>query len=154
MLKQLHFPFAGQSKSKSEGQEKFTFLYGALSAVAVALAIIYSVFAGFSWQHCLLLSIGAAVVGYSIAFTFAELYKSDKTKKVSAAEAAKEEEVYAPRPVSVSPPTGDPYPHHEDYTESQGLDQGQLTARIPGTTPFVGELESRHGKQEEKAAKP
>jgi hypothetical protein len=35
------------------------------------------------------------------------------------------------------PPAGsEPYRHHEDHAESPGYDEGQLTSRLPGTTPF------------------
>lgn len=151
MLKQQHLPIAEVSRSKSgSGQEKFTFFYGAFAAIGVALAVIYSVFAGFSLRNCLWLAIGGAVIGFSLAFSVSELYKAGKAKK--AAPTKEEADVYGARPVSIAPPTGDPYPHHEAYTESQGFDQGQLTARIPGSTPFVDALESR--KRKPQSARP
>jgi hypothetical protein len=30
----------------------------------------------------------------------------------------------------------EPCPHHENYPESPGEDQGQLTSHLPGSTPF------------------
>jgi len=51
--------------------------------------------------------------------------------------------VYATRTVAVKPPTGEPYPHHEYFVESAGFDQGQLTSRIPGSTPFLDSFVER-----------
>lgn len=137
MLKQLHVPFFGLSESKpSSGEEKFTFLCGALSAIGVACAIAYSMFARLSWPQGWIVSIGGGLVGFAIAFVFSELYRSGGSQKTRAAEPANKPDVYASRSVSANPSTGEAYPHHEDYTESQGFDQGQLTARIPGSTPF------------------
>ena len=48
-----------------------------------------------------------------------------------------EPDPYAPRQITVAPPTGEPYPHHEDHPESAGLDQGQLTSRLSETTPLI-----------------
>jgi hypothetical protein len=40
----------------------------------------------------------------------------------------------------------EPYPHHETHPESPGLDQGQLTSHLPGSTPFFEGVDSTiHG---------
>ena len=53
------------------------------------------------------------------------------------------EDAYGPRKVELKPPSGEAYPHHEYFTESAGFDQSQLTARIPGSTPFIDDRPQR-----------
>ena len=87
----------------------------------------------------MLLLIGGLFVAWGIVFTFLELRLLAQTPKERAGDILPEEkEPYGP--VTVQPATGDPYPHHEDYPESVGFDQGQLTSRISGSTPFVEDL--------------
>lgn len=151
MNKQLpHVSFAGLAKAGPvSGAEKFTFLYVIGSAVAITCAIAYSLIAGLTGLQSLLLLTGSVLVACAAVFCLLEMRRAAPRAKTSADEAFKEDaDLYASRTVDIKPPTGDPYPHHEDYTESAGFDQGQLTARIPGSTPFVDKfLESREKKR-------
>lgn len=112
-------------------QEKFTFLYVATSALAVTCGIAYSLFAGLTFLHGSLLIAGCLLVGWAFVYNFMEVRRA----------ATKESRPIQPDPygahtVVTGPPTGDAYPHHEQYGESQGFDQSQLTARIPDQTPY------------------
>jgi hypothetical protein len=94
------------------------------------------------WTERVLLLIGGLFVAWGILFTFLELRRLAQTPKERAEDiVAEEKERYGP--VTIQPPTGDPYPHHEDYPESAGFDQGQLTSRISGSTPFIEDLVHR-----------
>ena len=127
-----------------QGQEKYTFLYVAISAVAVAFAVAFSAITGLAWKQSILVTIGCFVVAFAIVFCFMEVRRAARAAKAGAAETpVQRPNPYASRSVTVAPPTGDAYPHHEDYVESQGFDQGQLTARIPDATPFVEGFLSR-----------
>lgn len=130
------------------GQEKFTFIYVVISAAAVTCAIAYSLFAGLAFWQGFLLVIGSLLVACAFVFILMEMRRASRKAKTRAGEATNEDaNLYASRAVSVAPPTGEPYPHHEDFAESAGFDQGQLTARIPGSTPFIDKLNRPHGKQ-------
>jgi hypothetical protein len=123
-------------------QEKFTFLYVAISAVAVTCAIAYSLFAGLTFLHGALLIAGCLLVGWAFVYNFMEVRRATLAKKPGEP-APTEPDPYGPHTVVTAAPTGDSYPHHEDYTESQGFDQSQLTARIPDQTPYPTGLFSR-----------
>lgn len=116
-------------------QEKFTFLYVAISALAITCALAYSLFAGLTFLHGLLLAAGCLLVGLAFVYNFMEVRRASLEKKGGEAAPA-EPDPYGPHTVVTAPPTGDAYPHHEDYVESQGFDQSQLTARIPDATPY------------------
>ena len=126
-------------------QEKFTFLYVAISALAVTCAIAYSLFAGFTFLRGSLLIVGCLVVGWAFVYNFMEVRRA--TRK-SASTGPSEPDPYGPHTVVTASPTGDAYPHHEQYVESQGFDQSQLTARIPDQTPYpTGLFTRRRGKK-------
>jgi hypothetical protein len=114
--------------------EKFTFLYVAISAVAVTCAIVYSLFAGLTFLHGSLLIAGCLVVGWAFVYNFMEVRRAKLAGKGEPLPL--EPDPYGPHQVLTAPPTGDSYPHHEAYVESQGFDQSQLTARIPDQTPY------------------
>lgn len=138
---------AGPAKAGHRGGEKFTFLYVAGSAVAVSCAIAYSLFASLAGLQSLFLLIGAVLVACAAVFCALEVRRIVPRAKTENVEAFNERtDPYASRSVDIRSPTGDPYPHHEDYTESAGFDQSQLTARIPGSTPFLDRLENREEK--------
>ena|SRR5579863_802634 len=125
------YKFVGSAR----GEERFAFLYVVIAAGAVASAMIYGGIAGLSWTRTLLALLGCLIVGWAILFSILEVRRISRAAESRPLEAL--EEPYPSRIVVVQPPTGEPYPHHEDYTESQGFDQGQLTSRIADTTPFV-----------------
>lgn len=118
------------------GEEKFTFLYIAISAVAITCAVAYSLIANLGLFQSSLLLTGALVVGCAFVFSYMEIRRITRPFK-AAGKSDAEPDPYGPRKLKIAEPTKDAYPHHEDYVESQGFDQSQLTARIPGSTPFV-----------------
>ena len=136
------------------GQEKFAFLYVAISAVAVACAMSFSGIAGLTrWQTVLLL-IGCLIGAWGTVFSFLEVRRIARTATDKADEALEEgANPYRSRTVVVRPPTGEPYPHHEYFPESQGLDQGQLTSRTPGETPFIDSFLSRRRSKKQAATR-
>jgi hypothetical protein len=139
----LNVPVAGQGRAKflgvRTGQEKFAFLYVAISAIAVACAMTFSGVASLTIFQTVLLLIGALIGAWGTLFTVLEVrriaHKADR--------APWQGDPYYSRTLAVKPPTGEPYPHHEYFTESQGLDQGQLTARTPGGTPLIDSFLNR-----------
>lgn len=153
----LNASVAGSGKAKFigivRGEEKFAFLYVVISAVVVGCAMTYSWIAGLAWWQTVLVLIGGLAGAWATVFSFLEVRRIAKTPKYRAEEALKEEaDPYASRTVVVAPPTGEPYPHHEDYAESAGLDQGQLTSHLPDSTPFIDTFLSRR-EQKQKAAR-
>lgn len=135
-------------------EPKITFLYVVISAVAVACVMIYSGIAGLHWRQSLLLLTGGLIGAWATLFSFLEFRRIGQTPENRTREALKEyPDPYAPRIVVVAPPTGDPCPHHEDYPESQGLDQGQLTSTLPYSTPFIDRFLSRRRTKKELAGR-
>lgn len=152
----LNASVAGHEKAKFlgivPGQEKFAFLYLAISAVVVACAMTFSGIVGLAWWQTVLLLIGGLVGAWATVFSFLEVRRLGQTAMNTADQALEENaNPYSSRTVAVDPPTGDPYPHHEDYPESQGLDQGQLTSRLPDATPFIDSF-LRHGRNKKQEA--
>lgn len=131
------------STAPTPHQEKFTFLYVAISAVAVTCAIAYSLFAGLTFLHGSLLVVGCLLVGWAFVYNFMEVRRATLARKKAGEAAPTEPYPYGPHEVVTAPSTGDSYPHHEDYVESQGFDQSQLTARIPDQTPYPRGLFAR-----------
>jgi len=135
-------------------EPRFAFLYVVISAVAVACVMIYSAIAGLAWWQTSLLLIGCLVGAWGTLFSFLEVRGLPQTPKNRAGEALQEyADPYLPRTVIVAPPTGEPYPHHEDYAQSSGLDQGQLTSQLPDLTPFVDRFLSRRSTKKQKAGR-
>jgi len=142
---------AGLGRSKfasiAPGNERFAFLYVVIAAGATASAMIYSGIAGLAWSRSLLMVIGAVVVGWAVLFSVLEVRRLAQTPDEAAKAREDASNPYSARTVVVvEPPTADPYPHHEDYVQSSGFDQGQLTSRIADTTPFIGKFEKRGRK--------
>jgi hypothetical protein len=134
----------------ARGEEKFAFLYVVIAAGAIASAMVYSAIAGLSWLQNLLLLVGCLIVGWAILFSVLEVRRIASTPKNRGEAAFKED--YPDRIVTVEPPTGDPYPHHEDYPQSAGFDQGQLTSRIPNSTPFMDRFLNRQRSKKQPVA--
>jgi len=145
--KQLNLALAGQGKGRSvSGQEKFTFLYVAFSCFALTGAIVYSMLAGLTRLQSLFLLVGSVLVACAAVFFSLEVRRMARgARGVEAVKA--EADIYASRSVPVNPPSGEPYPHHEQFVESAGFDQGQLTSRIPGETPFLESFFSRRSRK-------
>lgn len=131
---------------------RFAFLYLVASAAAVGCAMTYSWITNLgTWQTVLLVT-GCLIGGWATVFSFLELSGLVRSAQ-SGDEALREKpDPYAPRTVLVAPPTGEPYPHHEDHAESAGFDQGQLTSRLTETTPLIDAILTRRSK-EQKAAR-
>jgi hypothetical protein len=153
----LNVSFAGHEKAKFmrvvPGQEKFAFLYLAISALVLAGAMTFSGIAGLTTLQTVLLLIGCLIGAWGTLFTLLEIRRITRTPTDKANDALEvAASPYASRTVIVKPPTGEPYPHHEYFTESPGLDQGQLTSRIPGDTPFIESFLSRRRSKKQAAA--
>ncbi|MGB6943336.1 MAG: hypothetical protein WBE37_13125 [Bryobacteraceae bacterium] len=148
MYKQsLHVPVAGPGQPKflgiTRGREKFAFLYGITAAIAATCVIAYSLIASLNWWQTSLLLIACVLVVCTLVYSVLEMHRDDENKHGEADAFREEPDPYAARTVVVAPPTGEPYPHHEYYAESQGLDQGQLTSQLPDSLPFFGRDPSR-----------
>jgi len=146
---------AGAEKAKFAalvpGHEKFAFLYVAISAPVIAVVMTYSTITGLAWWQTLLLLTGGLIGAWGTVFSFLEVRRVSQTAKDRADEALNAANPYASRTVVVEPPTGDPCPHHEDYPESAGFDQGQLTSRLPDATPLIERLLSRRRAEKQGA---
>lgn len=119
-------------------ERRFAFLYAVIAAAAIAFVGTISGVAGLFWWQSALMLIGTVIVGWAVLFSILEIRRLGKGK-----DALAEPEEARPSPMQklvVAPPTADACVHHEDYPESQGFDQGQLTSRIPADTPLVAEL--------------
>jgi len=133
---------------------RFTFLYLAIGAVVVAFAMTYSSLAKLGTVQTALLLVGLLLGAWATVFSFLEFRRIARGSSYKADEALEQQpDPYAPRPVVVNPPTGDPYPHHEYYPQSAGFDQGQLTSRINDPTPLVEDLLKRRSELKSTAAK-
>ena len=137
--------------NKHLSNARFSFLYGVIFAVAVGCTMTFSLIAGLNWWRTVLLVTGGLLGAWATLFSFLELRRLAQ-KPNSVDEALQEEkDPYAPRTVVVEPPTGVPYPHHEDYPESAGLVQGQLCSRLPDPTPLIEEFLNRRSREKQKA---
>ena len=108
------------------------FTFGAITAVVLTCLILYSLIAGLSGSQTLLLTIGCLIAVWAILFSFFEVRRLALRSKSIGGEAS-DFDPDASRKVSVEPPTGEATPHHEVHLGSEGLDQGQLTSRLPDT---------------------
>lgn len=151
MEKDLSNVPVGQERAKflgiARGKEKFAFLYGVATAITITCVIAFSLIANLKLWQGLLLLVGCLFVACALIFHFLEMYRTSHPA-MGPAEGASDP--YFSRTVSVAPPTKEPYPHHEDFKESAGFDQGQLTARIPGSTPFIDRLERDRSEDRKK----
>ena len=128
-------------------ERRFAFLYAVIAAAAVAFVMTISGVAGLFWWQSVLMLIGTVIVGWAVLFSILEIRRLGKGKdEVGEIE---DSDAYPSRKVVVAPPTCDACVHHEDYVESQGFDQGQLTSRIPDGTPFIEEILQGRAKKEE-----
>jgi hypothetical protein len=152
----LNASVAGPKKARfvAKGEERFAFLYAVISAIAIGCAMTFSWVVGLAWWQTVLLLIGALIGAWATVFSFLEVRRLNQAKKTAEEALEEAEDPYAARNVAVAAPTGDPYPHHEDFAESAGFDQGQLTSRVSDSTPLVDRFrrprrgEKQHEKQE------
>jgi len=129
---------------------RVVFPYAVVFAVMVSFIAGFGMMAGMNVWEILLWCIGACLVIGGIIFTFFEVRRlagiSKSTQELAREEA--EADRMSRHTVVVEGPTGHPYPHHEDFAESAGSDQGQLTSRSPEATPVIGKLLDRWRSQE------
>ena len=149
----LNVSVAGPARAKFvgvvPGREKFAFLYVVIAAAGLAGVMTYSGIAGLAWWQSLLMLVGCLIVGWAILFSILEVRRLGQTTKERADEAVEgSSNPYPSRNVVVAPPTADPYPHHEDYAQSSGFDQGQLTSQLPDSTPFIDRFLSGRNKKQ------
>lgn len=113
-------------------------------AVTVMLAIILTLAARISDQERVIVVAASALIAGGIVFSLMELYGQGKEeterKRMAEIEAFEArlalERARAERDMVELPLATEPYRHHENHAESPGMDQGQLTSNLPGTTPF------------------
>jgi len=131
---------------------RVVFPYAAVFAVVISFIAGFGMMAGMYPWEIVLWCIGACLVIGGIIFTFFEVRRlagiSRSTQELALEEA--EADRMTRRAVVVDGPTGHPYPHHEDFAESAGFDQGQLTSRSPEHTPVIGRLLNK-GRSQERA---
>ena len=147
----MNAPVAREKKPRffavAPGQEKWAFLYVLIAVAAIAWATTYSWIAGLAWWLAAPLVLGCVIAGCAVIFSFLEVRRLAQSPKQAEEEAHVEKpNPYAPRTLVVRPETGDAQVHHEYYPESAGLDQGQLTSQISGSTPWVEEFLNRRKK--------
>lgn len=152
----LNVSVAGPGRAKFAGvvpgHEKFAFLYAVIAAAGIAGVMTLSGIAGLAWWQSVLMLTGCLIVGWALLFSILEVRRLAQTAKERAAEALEGgSNPYPSRIVAVAPPTADPYPHHEDYAQSSGFDQGQLTSQLPDSTPFVDRFLSGGRSKKQKA---
>jgi hypothetical protein len=118
--------------TRKSSRVAFTFVVA--SAIAITCITLYCLMAGFTRSEALFLLIGSLIVIWAMIFSFFEVRRiASRSKTISECD---ETDPDGSRVVIVQPPTGHPYPHHEEHVESAGLDQGQLTSRLPEMPPF------------------
>jgi hypothetical protein len=130
-----------QHPSATEKRSPVALPYYVAGIVSVALGVaIISMLLSFVWWQSLLLATGISLVVWGITFTVLEVRRiadiSTPRRTLDETEAYRNR----PRAVFVQSPTGDACLHHEDYAESPGMDQGQLTSSLGGSTPLVDRL--------------
>ncbi len=103
--------------------------FGIISAAAITCILLYSLIAGLSFFQGSMLLGGSLIVLWAIIFSFFEVRRISSGERSIGQGPSVDPD--ATRRILVEPPTGHPYPHHEQHAESAGFDQGQLTARLP-----------------------
>jgi len=130
---------------------RVAFPYAVASTVTISLVIGVATMAGLLWWETLIGALGACLFISMIIFTLFEVRRIAGISRSHAERLRDEQEAdrEARHTVIVQPPTGQPYPHHENDPGTEGFDQGQLTARIPCSTPVVEEWLSKRAKPAE-----
>jgi hypothetical protein len=120
-------------------KSRLLFGFGTATAVAVTCIVLYSLIAGLSPLQTSIWLVGSLIVVWAGLFSFFEVRRIAAGRSTSIFWDGSDDRIDpdAPRVVIVEPPTGEATPHHEDHLGSEGLDQGQLTSRIPDTFPIA-----------------
>jgi hypothetical protein len=138
---------AESRRAESRGGKTVTLFASLLAMVAGAGAsLMICLLAGLSRHECVINTIaGALIIGGGV-FSLLDHRRTHRNHdleiKSIVEAAALDATIAAQRAIAeqaiTEPPVGsEPYFHHEDHAESAGYDQGQLTSRLPGTTPFL-----------------
>jgi hypothetical protein len=126
---------------------RVAFAYAVATAVTVTCVVLGSLTADWSRFQTLLLLIGCLLVVWAIIFSCLEVLRiATRSKSILGREEVDDPD--APRCVIMLPPTDEATPHHEAHVGSAGLDQGQLTSRLPDHTPSIRELLHRQLKKD------
>lgn len=146
--------FALSRHGESENAKNaLSFEYLLPMVAAATMALMFGLLIGASWPACLMLmGAGAALIG-GIAYTLLQMHRLGIRTEACGPDQAMRHDTLAPDRSADSRLTGqrrmlvrqpvegyEPYPHHENYPESPGEDQGQLTSHLSGSTPFFEEL--------------
>jgi hypothetical protein len=135
---------------------RIAFLYAVVTALVATCIILFSMMVELSRWQSLVLLLGVLVVVWAIIFSFLEVGRiASGAKRIRGPDEAVDPD--APRHLIVEPPTGHPYPHHEDHEGSAGFDQGQYTSRLRDELPSIRSLWHRaHSKKpaSESASRP
>ena len=116
------------------------FTYGVVTALVLTGIILFSLIAQWSWTESIWLTMGVLVVVWAILFSILETRRiASRSESITGPKDLVDPD--GPRTLIVEPPTGDPVTHHEFHPGSPGLDQGQLTSRLPDQIPFLGRLQ-------------
>ncbi|HEX5229043.1 MAG TPA: hypothetical protein VFW44_15105 [Bryobacteraceae bacterium] len=126
---------------------RVAFTFAVISAIVITCVTLYSLFAGLTKFEAIFLLAGSLVVIWAVIFSFFEVGRiANRSKSISGTE---EVDPDAPRTVVIEPPTGHPYPHHEEIAGSGGFDQGQLTSRLPDLPSVSFRLSKRRPKKDQ-----
>ncbi|HYL34749.1 MAG TPA: hypothetical protein VEV17_02420, partial [Bryobacteraceae bacterium] len=115
------------------------------------------------WQNCLILIASVTAFTGGVLFALLELHRLGRGASGNATTLAQDTSdasqsirltaIASLRRIMLQyTENNDPYPHHEDYPESPGQDQGQLTSRLPGSTPLLEELATAYRKLQQRTA--
>ncbi len=124
---------------------RLAFIYVAITAIVATCIVLYCLVADWSRSQTLLLLGGSLVLVWAILFSFLEVGRiAARSSRIIGLD--EDVDPDAPRIVIVEPPTAEATPHHETHAGSPGLDQGQLTSRLPDHTPSIGDVLRRRSK--------
>lgn len=118
---------------------RIAFIYVIATAVVGTCILLYSLMAELSGVQTLVLLLGVLVVIWAILFSFFEVGRiAAGRRKITGPDDVGDPD--GARRIIVEPPTGHPYPHHEEHEGSAGSDQGQYTTRLHDELPSLREL--------------
>jgi purine-cytosine permease-like protein len=127
---------------------RVAFTFVTATAIVTTCIILYSLTASLSAFQTFLLLMGCLIVLWAAIFSFFEIRRiSARSVSIGGERSENEVDPDAPRTLIVEPPTGEATPHHENYLGSEGLDQGQLTSRLPDSLPINWLHRERHKKK-------
>jgi len=143
-----------RSEERSNSGNEMPFEYLLPMVAAATFALMFGLLTEVSAPVCLMLmGAGATLIG-GVAFTLLQMHTLALSQETGSSDHDTcHAHLNATRPAAsrvgahwqilLNQPANEcePYPHHEDYPGSEGEDQGQLTAHLPGSTPFFEKLD-------------